>query len=164
MPHSFSALCSLYANSAEDLDNGKFSARLSSFGGSTVGSMLGRFCHLDEGLRNNVRQLLEDEQTSHPEVIYAEVVHLPQGRIGNVIARPVLREYEIPFLTSGSRRRIRQTCGWLSKKLTQLILPPKWRRLDKNTNCLSGSSTVLATQIGTFGYGLMPCQKCCMAL
>ncbi len=100
MPHSFSTLCSLYANSNEDLDSGKFSARLSSFGGSTAGSMLGRFCHLDEGLRNNVRNLLEDEQTSNPEAVYAEVVHLPQGRIGNVIARPVLREYEIPFLTS----------------------------------------------------------------
>ncbi|MCJ8269054.1 MAG: lantibiotic dehydratase, partial [Psychrosphaera sp.] len=100
MPHSFAALCSLYADSNEDLDNGKFSVRLSSFGGSSAGSMLGRFCHLDDGLRNNVRQLLADEQTSNPNAVYAEVVHLPQGRIGNVIARPVLREYEIPFLTS----------------------------------------------------------------
>src|SRR5207302_153062 len=30
-------------------------------------------------------------------MIYAEVVHLPEGRTGNVLSRPVLRTFEIPF-------------------------------------------------------------------
>lgn len=37
-------------------------------------------------------------QTVRPDVVYAEVVHLPQGRFGNFIVRPCLRRYEIPFL------------------------------------------------------------------
>ena len=41
------------------------------------------------------------EQTQYPEDILAEIVHLPvkPARAGNVVARPVLRSVEIPYLT-----------------------------------------------------------------
>ncbi|MCG7498028.1 lantibiotic dehydratase [Vibrio sp. Of7-15] len=66
--------------------------------GPSAANFLGRFCHLDNDLADSVRGHLINEEKQQPEAVFAEVVHLPDGRPGNVIARPKLREYEIVFL------------------------------------------------------------------
>ena len=66
--------------------------------GPSAANFLGRFCHLNTGLADSVRGHLINEEKQQPDAIFAEVVHLPDGRPGNVIARPKLREYEIVFL------------------------------------------------------------------
>jgi SAM-dependent methyltransferase len=38
------------------------------------------------------------EHVTDPDAVFAEVAHLPEGRIGNVLCRPVLRDYEIAYL------------------------------------------------------------------
>src|SRR5262249_12653274 len=55
-------------------------------------------CHLDDDLDQLVRAHLAAEEAVHPDRVYAEVVHLPEGRAGNILSRPVLRDYEIPYL------------------------------------------------------------------
>jgi thiopeptide-type bacteriocin biosynthesis protein len=60
--------------------------------------LLGRFCHADQTLLRFVRAHLRAEEARHPERLFAEIVHLPEGRIGNILCRPVLRDYEIPYL------------------------------------------------------------------
>ena len=73
--------------------------------GPSGAKLLGRFCHGDPKLSCFVEQHLRAEEALRPEAIYAEIVHLPEGRIGNVLLRPVLREYEIPYLgLSGAPR------------------------------------------------------------
>lgn len=63
-----------------------------------VARMLGRFCHLSPELDAGVRAAIAAEESTEPDAVYAEIVHLPEGRAGNVILRPVLRTYEIPAM------------------------------------------------------------------
>ena len=67
-------------------------------GGPSAGNLLGRFTHGDERLCNFTKELLKSEEALQPDVIYAEIAHLPQARIGNILLRPVLRAYEIPYV------------------------------------------------------------------
>ncbi|CAH9050132.1 Nisin biosynthesis protein NisB [Pseudoalteromonas sp. CIP111854] len=70
--------------------------------GPSAANLLGRFCHLDKELAEKTIGLLKQEEACNPNAIYAEIVHLPQGRLGNVIARPILRQYEIPIVGDSS--------------------------------------------------------------
>lgn len=79
----------------------------SAFGPSGA-RILGRFCHTDPAIEELVRHHLDAEERLHPETIFAEVAHLPEGRIGNVICRPVLRGYEIPFVGRSGASEDRQ--------------------------------------------------------
>jgi thiopeptide-type bacteriocin biosynthesis protein len=81
-----------------ELDKEHFHFDLSGFGGPSAANILGRFTHGDEQLCQLTRQILEHEELENPDAIYAEIVHLPQARIGNILLRPVLRKYEIPYV------------------------------------------------------------------
>ncbi len=65
--------------------------------GPSGARLFGRFCDHDPALRERVRAHLRAEEQLHPEAIYAEVVHMPPGRIANVSRRPCLRRFEIPY-------------------------------------------------------------------
>jgi thiopeptide-type bacteriocin biosynthesis protein len=73
-------------------------AVLHSASGPSGARILGRFCHADDELHRLVRAHLAAEEAVHPDRVFAEVVHLPEGRVGNILSRPVLRGYEIPYL------------------------------------------------------------------
>lgn len=65
--------------------------------------MLGRFCHGEPAIEALARTLVTEEAARRPDAAFAEIAHLPEGRVGNVLLRPVLRDYEIPYLgRSGS--------------------------------------------------------------
>ncbi|MBU3748870.1 MAG: lantibiotic dehydratase, partial [Mycobacterium sp.] len=66
--------------------------------GPSGAQLLGRFCHGDPRLAAAVREHLRAEEAKAPGVVFAEVVHLPEGRIGNILARPVLRDHELVLL------------------------------------------------------------------
>ncbi|KZW99026.1 lantibiotic dehydratase [Pseudoalteromonas luteoviolacea] len=96
-PFSFGTMLSLF----ED-DKGHPVYKFNGCYGPSSANLLGRFCHLDSELKEAVTQHLEQEQAHSESVVFAEVVHMPEGRPGNVIARPHLRDYEIVFMADSS--------------------------------------------------------------
>lgn len=102
VPASAYLFCNLLANSEEELDKGNYQFSLSGFGGPSTGNLLGRFCHGDSKLSQLVTDCLAEEQEAFGDVILAEIVHLPEARIGNVLMRPNFRQYEIPILGKSS--------------------------------------------------------------
>jgi thiopeptide-type bacteriocin biosynthesis protein len=66
--------------------------------GPSGAQLLGRFCHGDARVHDAVRAHLRAEEAHSPGVVFAEIIHLPEGRVGNVLARPVLRDFELVLL------------------------------------------------------------------
>ncbi len=60
---------------------------------------LGRFGFLDKKIEEICITSAQEEEKNDPDKIFAEIVHLPEDRVGNVILRPKYRAYEIPYLT-----------------------------------------------------------------
>ena len=83
-------------------ENGREKIVLDSFGGATGTFLLGRFGHTDASVLHLLQEISQAEDEAVPEVIFADIVHLPEARTGNVIIRPQLKQYQIPYLSKAS--------------------------------------------------------------
>ncbi|MFH5230775.1 lantibiotic dehydratase [Antrihabitans spumae] len=88
LPDAFAVSANLLADGVE----------IESVCGPSGAELLGRFCHGDAALEQAVRTHLSAEEAHAPGVVFAELVHLPEGRIGNILTRPVLRDHELILL------------------------------------------------------------------
>lgn len=136
IPDSFHIIGTILARTNEDIDKGDFQFEWHHCGGPSVANLMGRFCHGNEKLTEKIKECLQQEEQCNPEFIYAEVIHLPEARTGNVLLRPELREFEIVFLGRGSVDSDKQipltdlmisvqgeTVILRSKKLNKRIIP-----------------------------------------
>ena len=108
LPDSFSCMATVLAADAADLAQGNFQLYVHGISGPSGANLLGRFCHGDKTLTQYAERHVRAEEQLRPDAVFAEVVHLPQGRIGNVVLRPVLRGYEIPYLGRSGAPQSRQ--------------------------------------------------------
>ena len=98
LPDSMQYMFRIHARSAADVDSGHYLLSLQAPYGPSGGNLLGRFCHLHPEIEDLTRTILQTEEQHQPDAVFAEIVHLPESRIGNILMRPILREYEIPYL------------------------------------------------------------------
>jgi len=72
---------------------------LESSGNVSAAKILGRFCNGNEAIATLTSEIVAKEQAYDSNQIKAEVVHIPESRTGNILKRPPLRLYEIPYLS-----------------------------------------------------------------
>ncbi|TCI93179.1 lantibiotic dehydratase family protein [Tenacibaculum sp. M341] len=72
---------------------------------ANAGNLIGRFSYENSDL---IRQITNLEQQMEPDKIIAEIVHLPKARIGNILKRSHLRDFEIPYLAKSTLALSRQ--------------------------------------------------------
>lgn len=90
MPLSVSAIANL-------LIDGKIN--ISYFSGPSAINVLSRFGHGSKSIAEIIGEVVEVEEKLCEDFILAEILHLPEGRIGNILLHPEYRKYKIPFLT-----------------------------------------------------------------
>ncbi|ADB38161.1 lantibiotic dehydratase [Spirosoma linguale] len=151
IPESYYVLGYFLAASSKDLDTGRYKFRSKVMAGPSAFSLLGRFCRADKELNKQVQGAYQQLQKQNTDRIYAEIVHLPSIAVGNVVQRPHLSEYEIPYLglsTLPPEKQIPITDLWVSvpngervilrsRRLNKQIVP----RLTTAHNYLSGLPT-----------------------
>ncbi len=99
LPGTFSAMAEIIRT--EESPDGPL-VLLKQAGGSSAANLLGRFCYIDKQIEDFVKEITGTEQQLNPGKILAEIVHLPESRTGNILMRPTLRNYEIPYLANTS--------------------------------------------------------------
>ncbi|GHU61890.1 hypothetical protein FACS1894123_01940 [Bacteroidia bacterium] len=72
--------------------------QLKSFSGTCGANLLARFSHTDTKIVQFVNDIIKKEEELMPNVILAEIAHLPDSRVGNILSRPHLRNHEILYL------------------------------------------------------------------
>ncbi|NML58268.1 lantibiotic dehydratase family protein [Chryseobacterium cheonjiense] len=102
-------------------------------GGSSAANLLGRFCSEKSGVQDLTQKITQKEemlrQAQHDNgEILAEIIHLPEARIGNIIRRPILRQYEIPYLAQSvlpEENQIPVNDLYISLKNNKIVLRSK---------------------------------------
>ncbi|CAH0265053.1 lantibiotic dehydratase family protein [Chryseobacterium sp. Bi04] len=113
-------------------ENNQEKLSLSSGGGGSAANLLARFCSEKSEVQNLTKCIAQKEQELNAGYISAEIIHLPEARIGNVIRRPTLRPYEIPFLAQSvlpEENQISVDDLYISLKNNRIVLRSK--KLDK---------------------------------
>ncbi len=71
--------------------------------GSSASNLLGRFAHGHSGIHSLIKATTAHEKDFYKDKIIAEILHLPESRIGNVLLRPHIHDYEIAYLANSTK-------------------------------------------------------------
>ena len=77
---------------------------IKSLGGGSGANLLARFAYCDGRIGTLVHDIVEQDAKAYPDAIVAEIVHVPNNRVGNVLVRPALRSHEIVYLANSIRK------------------------------------------------------------
>lgn len=111
-------------------ENGNEKLYIGNGGGSSAANLLGRFCSEKTNVPNLTKAIAQKEEMLRQaeygnDEILAEIIHLPEARIGNIIRRPTIRPYEVPYLAQSvlpEERQISIDDLYVSVKDNKIVL------------------------------------------
>jgi len=122
---TFYAIGNLLANTSEELDKGNFSFNLTACSGSSAVNLMSRFAYMDRDLRKNLQRCATYEESCFENAVLADIVHVPENRVANILQRPALYNYQISLLAHGairSEKQIPLTDIYISVRNNMVIL------------------------------------------
>jgi hypothetical protein len=148
LPHTIVAMCEIFSYNS----NGQSTIYLHPMGGSGAANLLGRFCHVDDKIYDAVKAIIQEEEQALPnDKLYAEIIHLPESRTGNVLSRPLLRQYEIPYLAKPAVMKEFQL------ELSDLVVSVRKRKFVLRSKRLNKEIIPILTTAHNYSYhGMMP--------
>lgn len=135
--HPYTAMGKIHSQNAEHFDQQLFDFELTAFGSQPLTPLLARFCNGDDQLTQKVRRINDSYQQTQKDYLYADIAHLPSSDASNILQRPDLTEYEIPYLAAALKDPAKtiplqdlyissvdgKTLTLFSKKLQKVIRP-----------------------------------------
>lgn len=111
--------------------------------------LISRFANGNKEIHKIASELVKYEEQLYPNQIFAEIIHLPDNRSGNILRHPVFRKHEIPCLSLSSVEKefqinlsdiyMKVVNGQIllrSKKLNKEIIPRLSSAHNYSFNCL----------------------------
>ena len=93
LPVSFYSLIQIF----NDKDSKDFVIDYIGSDGPSALNLLSRFGHLDQKITEQLNECaFKESEVIDPDIV-AEIVHVPNSRLGNVLSRPTFRKFEIPI-------------------------------------------------------------------
>ncbi|EDO26417.1 predicted protein [Nematostella vectensis] len=96
LPHSFAIKFNVLNAETEKI-------QLDAIAGATANLLIGRFGHGNAAIAEIINEITEHEELQANDSILAEIVHLPESRIGNILSRPEMRNYEMAYLAKSNK-------------------------------------------------------------
>jgi thiopeptide-type bacteriocin biosynthesis protein len=103
MTSSFSVSSSVLAKNTTELDAGNYQLIYDGCYGPGAALTINRFGYGDDELQQHIKSMIAHEEAMNPDLIFAEILHIPQPRFGNFLQRLPSYSYELPVLSRSSK-------------------------------------------------------------
>ncbi len=88
--------------------DGKQMIMINGIGHTSASNLVNRLGHIDKKILIEIEEISEIEKEYYNGKIVAEIIHLPEDRVGNILIRPTTRDFEIPYMAKSNLDKKKQ--------------------------------------------------------